>query len=107
MRCRTCGGALRTVETRAAANGFIAKRLRECPRKHRYWTYEVDDSLLKTVIKFAERPGRIDQIEARVARYYRDQQIIERAKTEKHSVIAAEFGLSDNMVSTIVKRGLK
>ena len=107
MRCRHCGGNLRTLETRAAANGFVVRRLRECRNRHRYWTCEVDDSLLKTVIKFTERRDRVAKAEARVARYHRDAEIIARAKSEKHVVLALEFGLSDNMISTIVRRGLK
>lgn len=107
MRCRVCGADLRTLETRAAAGGFVVKRLRECPNGHRYSTYEVDDSLEKTVIKFAERRDRVTKIEARVRRYHRNAAIIDKALQEKHSVVAEEFGLSDNMVSTIVRRGLK
>lgn len=90
------------VESRIVDN--MMRRRRECQFcGHRFSTYEVDDGLLKTIKKhWAPHQAAIAK---RVALTRRNEKIIARLKAgDKHAVIAEEFGLSDNMVSTIASR---
>ncbi len=96
---------MRVVETREEAYGLIVKRVRTCPRDHRYSTYEIDDSLRKTLIKFAERRERIEHIVDRIERYRRDERVFRRASAgEKHVIIALDEGIAPNTVSDIVRK---
>lgn len=104
MRCRVCGDPLRVVETREEAYGLIVRRVRLCPRGHRYSTYEVDDSLQKTIIKFAERRDRIEHMMDRIERYRRNERIVRRAASgEKHELIAVNESIAPNTVSHVVR----
>ena len=96
---------MRVLATRAEAEGFLLRRTRECDHGHRYATLEVDDSLTGTVLRFATRRARIQALQARVARWHRNQRVLQMdAAGEKHAVIARETGLSDNMVTHIVRK---
>ena len=102
MTCTRCG---RLTEVRATrtTDGMIRRR-RECTHcGHRFSTFEIDDGLLKTIQKHMA-PHR-EAIAKRVALTRRNEEIVARLNAgEKHSVVAAEFGLSDNMISTIARR---
>lgn len=105
MRCTRCGADTVVKYTKAAGEGFVVERRRWCFNGHRFSTFEVDDSMAETLRKFALRPGRIGGLVARAARWSRDASIAARAQAgEKHASIASDFGLSDNMVSTIARR---
>jgi FixJ family two-component response regulator len=63
----------------------------------------MDDGCLKTIKK--HMAPHMKAVAKRVALTQRNEKIIERLKTgEKHATIAIDFGLSDNMVSTIAMR---
>lgn len=106
MNCPKCGADTgRVRETRELAQGYVLRRARTCKNGHKFATYEVDDSIAKTILKHAAGPQRIEKFKKSAQRYERDQRIIARLESgEKHAVVAAEFGLSDNMVSTIARR---
>jgi hypothetical protein len=95
---------MRTRETRETAEGFVVTRYRVCPEGHAYATYEIDNDLRKTLAKHAQRPERVRGIQRRTELYWRNKRIVERAKQVKHVVVALEFGLSDNMISHIVRQ---
>jgi transcriptional regulator NrdR family protein len=70
---------------------------------HRFSTYEMDDGMVKTIKKHMLPHMRA--VAKRVALTQRNEKIIEMLKEGvKHSAIAVEFGLSDNMISTIARR---
>lgn len=105
MRCRECGLPMRTRETRETAEGFVVTRYRVCPEGHTYTTYEIDSDLKRTLAKHAQRKDRVAGLQRRVDLYWRNKRIVEMAQAgEKHMIIAAQFGLADNTVSTVVKR---
>lgn len=82
-------------------------RRRQCsgPQEHKFTTYEVDASLKKTVLKMAANPARIRRLERSAQLAARNELIVARLrKGEKCMTVAADFGLSDNMVSTIARR---
>ena len=83
---------------------FMLRRRRECTRcGNRFSTYEVDDGLLKTIKKHWAPHNTA--VAKRVALTQRNEKIIAMLKEGyKHAVVAAEFGLSDNMISTIARR---
>lgn len=82
----------------------MLRRRRECLYcKHRFSTYEIDDGCIKLVKKYTVAHGKA--VAKTVARTRRNEKIIEQLKQGfKHSAIAAEFGLSDNMISTIARQ---
>jgi len=104
MKCPICAANSRVLETRTAASGYVLRRRRVCDNEHAFATHEVDDSLSKTVVKFAMRAARIEALRARAERWRRNARIVQRAaRGEKHSTIASDCGLADNMVSHVVK----
>lgn len=81
-------------------------RTRQCTeaREHRFKTYEVDDALRGFVTSTALRPSRIKHMADTAGRAQRNKAIAKLLQAgEKHAVIAQQFGISDNMVSTIAK----
>lgn len=107
MKCTQCGhDETQVLETRKIQNGQTTRRLRACGQcGHTFNTYEIDDALLKTLKKYALTEERIQKQEKRSRLYARNQQILAMLTAgEKHSVIASQFGLSDNMISTIARK---
>ena len=102
MNCVRCGRETTVLSTRQ--DEFMLRRRRECCHcKHRFSSLEVDDGLLKTVKKYMA-PHRA-ALAKRVALVQRNEKIITMLMAgEKHAVVAQQFGLSDNMVSTIARR---
>ncbi len=102
MNCVKCGRDTTVLDTRMIES-FLRRR-RECAHcKHRFSTYEIDDGMTKTIKKYLFPHS--DTITKRVALTRRNEKIIDMLKQGyKHAVVAAEFGLSDNMISTIATR---
>lgn len=105
MRCRECGLATRVLATRENTEGFVLKRTRTCTNGHKFNTYEIDDTLEGSVQKYASSPARIATLHKTIQLWWRNKRIVERLQMgEKHAVVALEYGLSPNMVSTIARR---
>ncbi len=105
MKCPLCGAMTSVSETRQVAQGYVLYRRRVCDNSHRFGTHEVDDSLARTVARFAMRVDRIAAMVESALRWNRNASIAQRAaQGEKHAAIAADHNLSDNMISTIVRR---
>ncbi len=102
MNCVKCGRDTIVRESRMVDH--MLRRRRECTHcKHRFSTYEIDDGMTKTVKKYILPHSKT--VAKRIALTRRNEKIIERLKAgEKHATIAIDFGLSDNMVSTIAMR---
>lgn len=105
MKCKYCGRATRVTETRSLGEGYVPRRTRVCVNGHKYYTYEVDDAFERIIVKHALRIDRIGGLVSAALLHQRNELIVARAKAgEKHLTIALDFGLSPNMVSTIVRR---
>ena len=104
MRCPKCGRATSVVETRAENDGLVIRRRRECGHcGHRFNTYEVDEGLSKTIAKYLK--PHIAALNKRHTLTKRNEKIADRLMAgEKHVVIAADFGLSDNMITHIARQ---
>ncbi len=102
MNCIKCGRDTTVLDTRMIET-FLRRR-RQCLHcKHRFSTYEIDDGMTKTIKKYLFPHS--DTIAKRVALTRRNEKIVALLKQGvKHAVVAAEFGLSDNMISTIANR---
>jgi transcriptional regulator NrdR family protein len=87
------------------ADGHVIRRRHGCGNcGASFSTYEVDDRIWKTVKKYAVNEARTRGFTRRQQIHHRNQQILELLKRgEKHSVVASQFGLSDNMISTIAR----
>ena len=104
MKCPTCAAPSSVAETRMSAEGYVLKRTRLCFNGHRFPTFEVDGALKATVYSFATRRERLAALRARATRWARNEKIKALAAAgEKHEVLALQFGLSPNMVSTIAR----
>lgn len=101
MKCVKCGGEASVSETRTLHADTVTRRTRKCGVcNHKFSTYEIDEGIWKSVRKFV--PAHADAIERKKIRFVRNQRIaVLLRQGEKHSVIANQFGLSDNMISTI------
>jgi transcriptional regulator NrdR family protein len=105
MRCTTCGAATRVIETRDVESRFVIRRRRECFNDHLFNSFEVDESLQGVVITMATRRNRIQAIERRIARWYRDQDIVRRARAgEKVLAIAVDLGMPESTVAHIIRK---
>lgn len=101
MKCVRCGRDTAVLDTRMVDH--MLKRRRECGHcGHRFSTYEIDDGCVKTIRKYMKPHAQA--IAKRVALTRRNEKIIKMLEQgHKHAVVAAEFGLSDNMISTIAR----
>lgn len=107
MRCTQCGHDKTVVlETRKLSDGQVVRRNHGCGKcGSSFNTYEIDDRIWNTVKKYVVSDARARGFERRQALFNRNEQILELLKSgEKHSVVASQFGLSDNMVSTIARK---
>ncbi|MDP2262654.1 MAG: hypothetical protein Q8K24_05795 [Hydrogenophaga sp.] len=104
MKCTNCGRPTAVVETRVEPDGLMLRRRRACRVcDHRFNTFEIDDGLAATVRKYAATHAKA--VARRQALTLRNERIAARLRAgEKHVVVAGDFGLSDNMVSTIARR---
>jgi len=102
--CPKCGHTTEVKESRAQYEGVVNKRRRWCKHcDHKFSTYEIDDGLEKTLKKYLD--AHIKAVHKQQALGRRNEKIVARLRAgEKHMTIAADFGLSDNMVSTIARR---
>lgn len=105
MMCPECGSAACVLETRMQSEGMVTKRRHRCGHcGATFGTVQVYDTVWPTIKRWAlEGTGRA--VLKRRALFHRNAQILARLATgEKHASIAADFKLSDNMVSTIAAR---
>ena len=106
MKCPECGSCTSVAETRAMAGGYVAKRTRLCANGHRYITFEVDGGLEGTVVAMATRRERVAQLQGRARRWARNVEIrAASSRGVKHEVLALQYHLAPNMISTIVRGG--
>lgn len=107
MKCTKCGhGDTTVLETRKLQGGQVTRRHRACGQcGHAFSTYEVDGTIWNTVKKYALGDDHTKALRKKHNLHARNEQILNMLKLgEKHSVVASEFGLSDNMISTIARR---
>lgn len=105
MRCPRCGASTRTLETRSLADGLINKRRRECFNTHRFWTFEVDDSLEGTILKYATRRNRLAGKAKDHERARRDQRIVRMINAgQKYDLIAEQFGLAITTICYVARK---
>ena len=101
MKCRHCGGALRTIATREVNDGYVTKRTKLCRAGHRYFTFEVDDNLRTTV----EKPSRSRELtlQRNAARYIRNQ-AIRRRRADGWSLkrLATTYGIAETTVCAVL-----
>lgn len=104
MKCVQCGSATAVRETRGEYGDQVLRRRRECSHcGHRFNSYEIDDGLLETMRKYLGPHLKALGKRQRLAQ--RNEKILAALQAgAKHAVVAAEFGLSDNMISTIARR---
>lgn len=104
MKCPKCGAATTVSETRTGFDEVVNKRRRECTHcGNKFSTYEIDEGLEKTLKKYLD--AHVKAVLKQRALTQRNERIEARLRAgEKHASIAADFGLSDNMVSTISRR---
>lgn len=96
------------LETRAEGEGYVNRRRRRCSNGHVFSTYEVDDSLEKTVVRNALSPTRIGGRIASAMQFERDEEIrSRREKGEKIMVLSIEYGLSETQISIIARKGIR
>jgi len=88
-------------ETRNVHADVVTRRTRNCTDcNNKFNTYEVDEGIWKTLRTYI--PAHANAVERKKIRFIRNQRIATLLRQgEKHAVIAHQFGLSDNMVSTI------
>ncbi len=105
MNCVKCAHDTTVLETRSVEGGFVMRRRRACQDcGHIFNTYEVDETIWPTVRKWA-LDNHIKALHKKHALTARNQQICAMAtQGHKHAYIAAQFGLSDNMVSHILTK---
>jgi transcriptional regulator NrdR family protein len=107
MKCTTCGHeGTAVLETRKLSEGQVTRRRHGCGHcGATFNTYEVDDRIWKSVKRLVINESRVAGITRRQRLFHRNEQILELLKRgEKHSVVASQFGLSDNMISTIARK---
>jgi transcriptional regulator NrdR family protein len=104
MQCPECGANTRVVETRIQDEGCVLRRRRACSEcTHRFNSYEFDQGLWGTIAKLTA--SHVKAVTRRRALTQRNNLILARLRAgEKHVTVAADFGLSDNMISTIARR---
>ena len=105
--CPKCGHGVSYVrETRRVGEkGHALKRTRTCEKcSHRFVTYEIDGAVWSQINKRVVLP-HTKAVLKKTALYWRDQDIVRRVQAgEKRYLLAEEYGLSPNMVSTITRR---
>jgi transcriptional regulator NrdR family protein len=104
MKCSRCGHETAVLSTRTEHVGLVLKRRRGCGYcGHKFSTYEVDDGLVETIKKYLL--PHVKALRKRHELHARNEQILALLEAgEKHAVVASQFGLSDNMISTIARR---
>lgn len=104
MICVQCGHDTAVLSTRPEQDGMVLRRRRGCGNcGHKFSTYEVDDGLVKTIKKYLT--PHVNALRKRQELHARNEQILALLQAgEKHAVVASQFGLSDNMISTIARR---
>jgi transcriptional regulator NrdR family protein len=102
VKCVQCDGVAEATLTRK--HSVYTRRRRQCLKcGMKFDTYEVYWTLWGWVSRFMA--AHAAAIEKRRERWLRNERIVERLRAgEKHVVVAAEFGLSDSMVSTVARR---
>lgn len=106
MRCTTCGADTAVATTAQIADGFIVHRRRVCTMNpdHRFSSFEIDDTLEDTILKYASSPARMITFKKRIALAERNTVIVSMLRAgEKCEVIALQFNLSLSMVATIAR----
>ena len=101
MKCIKCGGDTTVSETRNLHADVVTRRTRKCTVcDHKFSTYETDEGIWKSIRKLI--PAHADAVEKKKILFARNQRIATLLRQgEKHAAVAHQFGLSDNMVSTI------
>ena len=103
MKCPKCGRPTSVVETREAFKGTASRRSRVCEAcNNKFSTYEVDDGMMRTLRKYME--AHADAVLKRRSLTRRNERIVEMLEAgQKHLVVALEFELAPNSVSTIAR----
>ena len=83
---------------------MVIRRRRGCGNCiYKFWTHEIDDGLLETMRRYLG--PHLKAVRKKHAIHARNEQILGMLDAgEKHAVVASQFGLSDNMISTIARR---
>lgn len=103
MKCK-CGAWASVKETREDRYGRTRRRY-ECASLHRFTTYEISDTLMRTLSKDRlEASVRVREIQG--AYLVRDAKIIKAVEIEKRTSaeVAREHGISRSRVYLILKR---
>jgi transcriptional regulator NrdR family protein len=96
MKCPVCGTWTRVLDTRDTDELFL-KRRRECGNHHRFFTFEVHDSVFSAAMPRFPKSWR--RINADIARWQRDRDIWRDQRPG--AVIAREYGLTRQRVNAI------
>ncbi len=105
MKCPTCGQRTKLLNSGPVACGYMIRRSRQCKHGHKFNTYEVDDTLDRSIFKYGRDKRRIDGFIKAAKRFARDMKIVSQIKKgEKFICIAAEFGVSPTRVIHIARR---
>ncbi len=97
MKCPICGAWSSVLETRESSYETTRRR-RECANRHRFWTYEVHESMRHP----ASMKRSIASIQRRRKMWERDQRIAKDPRPT--SVVAAVYGLVPRHILNIRKR---
>lgn len=105
MTCPQCGRESAVRETRAVERGIVVRRRRECTHcGHRFNTFEIYEECWGSIKRWS-LDSHVKAVGKRWALTRRNEKILAMlAQGHKHAFVAAQFGLSDNMISTIARR---
>lgn len=104
MKCPVCGCKTSVVETRRHDEyGYIYRRRRGCDScGNRFNTFEILDGIKQTIEKYVNSHSKA--VRNRYMTRERNLRIVKMLNDgEKVSVVANEFGLTDNMVGRIAR----
>jgi len=105
MLCPKCGAPTRTLSTRALLSGLINRRRRECFNEHRFNTFEFDDALEGTIMKYAGTAEREAALTKKRQMYERDRAIVRMINDGvPFKAIGDKHGLAVNSICHIAKK---
>ncbi len=105
MKCLHCGGEAGVLETRSKSGGVVICRRRQCKGCNlRFSTFEINERLYSTIRKHMG-PHAVG-VRNKWALKERNTEIVRRVLAgEKRYLLAKEYGLSGESVSTITVKG--
>lgn len=99
MKCPLCGAWTSVRETRS--EDFFIRRRRECANGHREWTYEVLESVYKSVA--AHAAYRNAKVGGNLGKVKRNQDMLKMYERVKNfSEVGRKFGVSNVQARTII-----